>query len=343
MWATLEALAARAPGPAALRFHRLALFDAHRRHAAGLPLGADVAGEQTAAIATELAVPATLERARAAWDGPLVLVKGPEVARDYPALGTRPFGDLDLLADDPSGAQAALLSAGFVEVGDPALYEDLHHLRPLWWPGMPLVIELHSRPKWPDGLAPPPVAELLDAQVPCRVGVPGITTLAPAHHALVLAAHSWAHEPLARLGHLVDIKLTEARADAGEADALARRWGMGRLWRTTRRAADAVLGDGASAAVWVWGRHLRGARERTVLEAHVHDCLAPLWGYAPHRAPGAAIAALLRDVRPDEREGWSTKLTRTRLALGHLGVAKSEHDRSLEPPTAAASIYGKRS
>ena len=59
--------------------------------------------------------------------------------------GLRSFGDLDLLTDDAEAAQAALLAAGFQEVFEPEIYEDIHHLRPLWWPGLPLVVELHTR------------------------------------------------------------------------------------------------------------------------------------------------------------------------------------------------------
>ncbi len=56
-----------------------------------------------------------------------------------------------------------------MEINDPENYRDIHHLRPLWWPGLPLVVELHSRPKWIDGVAGPPVAELLEASAPGRL------------------------------------------------------------------------------------------------------------------------------------------------------------------------------
>ena len=100
-----------------------------------------------------LAVPPLLERVRAACDGPLVVMKGPEVAARYAEPSTRPFRDLDLLACDAAAVQRSLLDAGFQVAGEPELYVDIHHLRPLYWPGLPLVIEVHQRPKWPAGLA----------------------------------------------------------------------------------------------------------------------------------------------------------------------------------------------
>jgi hypothetical protein len=343
MWGAVDTLLQRAPSLTALRYHRLALLEADRRRRAGEPLTDALAREQMIAVVSELAVTPALLRIREAYDGPLVLLKGPEVARDYRAPATRPFRDLDLLTDDAQAAQRALLAAGFVAVGDPALYEGIHHLRPLRAPGTPFVIELHTRLKWPDGLAAPSLDELLAVRVPSRTGVAGIDALPPAEHAICLAAHAWAHEPLARAGRLVDVAATLARTEPATVDALARRWGVGRLWRTTTRAADALLeGNKRSAALALWARHLSRADERTVLEAHVQDLLSPLWGLRCMHAPGTALAALTRDVRRDGREAWSQKLTRTRLAIGHAGVRKSEHDRCLERPAVAGTITGRR-
>jgi len=330
MWDRVESLLERAPHVDALRRHRLELFEARRRRTAGLALG-ELAEDVSAAATAELAVPALLSRVRASWDGPLVLVKGPEVALDYPAPRLRRFRDLDLLTDDPVAAQAALLAAGFVEVGDPELYVGIQHLRPLWWPGLPLVIELHSQPKWPSRLPAPGTPELLAAAVPGRLGVAGVDTLPPAQHALLLAAHSWAHEPLACLGHLLDVLATAQRADPAEVDALARAWGCARLWRTTDAAARAVVqGDGGSAAVAVWARHLYAVRERTVFEAHAHDWLSPVWGLPPRRVPAAVVHAVLQEGRREDGEPWREKLSRARLAMVNAGTAQSEHDLALE-------------
>ena len=104
--------------------------------------------EQIAAIKA-LAVPVLLKRVRDAYDGPLVLMKGPEVGAHYPAPAVRPFCDLDFLVDDPAAAHRAMVAAGFLEVGDAARYDGAHHLRPLAWPGLPLFIELHREANRP--------------------------------------------------------------------------------------------------------------------------------------------------------------------------------------------------
>jgi hypothetical protein len=331
MWERIDSLAEHAPDAAALRAHRLELVEGARRRAAGLAPHPELVADESRAAASELAVVPILSRVREAFDGPLAVVKGPEVALDYRGPRQRPFGDLDILTDDAAAAQAALLAAGFVEVGDPALYEDIHHLRPLWWPGLPLVVELHSRPKWPSAIGAPATRELLAAAIPGRLGVAGVDTLPPAEHAVLLAAHAWAHEPLARIGHLLDIAVTLQRTDAAEVAAVARRWRCARLWRTTQRALRAVLeDDGRSAAAALWARHLRRARERTVFENHLQGWLSPLWGLSVGRGARAALGEVIEDGRREGGEPWRAKLGRTRLAIANAGIARSEHDVALE-------------
>lgn len=330
MWERVDELLANAPHAAALRLHRVELLEARRRRAAGQD-AIEFIDDEGLALAVDLAAPALLERIRDVCDGPLVLFKGAEVAFDYPGPRLRRFRDLDLLTDDAERAQDALLAAGFVEINDPENYRDIHHLRPLWWPGLPLVVELHSRPKWIDGVQGPPVAELLEASVPARLGIDGVDTLSPAHHTLVLVAHDWAHEPLGRLGNLIDVAVTRARADDAELAALARRWGCGRMWRTTLAAVRAVLeDDGRSAGVALWARHLPAVRERTVLEAHVQEVLAPLWGVPPARVPALVRGAMASMAGRKGAEPWRAKLRRTRMALGNAGMARSEHDLVLD-------------
>jgi hypothetical protein len=330
MWDRIDTMLERAPHVHALRLHRVELLEAARRQRAGLELG-PLAADTTQAVAADLAAVPLLARVRAACDGPLVLIKGAEVALDYPAPRLRRFSDLDLLTDDAERAQAALIAAGFEEVDDPDVYRDIHHLRPLWWPGLPLVVELHTRANWPAAIPGPRTAELLAAAVPGRLGVDGVGTLPPAHHALVLAAHAWAHQPLGRLGNLIDVAVTLRRADAAEVDALARRWGCRRMWRTTRAAVRAVLdGDGRSAGVALWARHLGHVRERTVFEWHVKDLLAPAWGLPTRAAPAAVRAELLATAGPEGTESWRAKLRRARTAFTDAGLPRSTHDLALE-------------
>jgi hypothetical protein len=308
-------LAATASPTPVLRVHRVELLEARRRRAACLALEADLIADETRVAVNEMAVPGLLTRIRAAYDGPLLLMKGPEVAAAYGVTGLRSFGDLDFLTDDAEAAQAALIAAGFQEVFDEEIYEDIHHLRPLWWPGLPLVIEIHTRANWPAAIPGPSTEELLAAAVPSTLGVPGITTLPPEHHTLVLAAHAWEHQPLGRLGNLLDVAVMLRQADEAEVARLARRWGCARMWRTTRRAVRALVdGKGRSAAVALWARHLRGARERTVFEWHVKGLVAPLWGYPVARVPGALV-----------REARSIQLSRSWLALRNAGRPRSEY------------------
>jgi hypothetical protein len=331
MWDRIDGILQRAPHERALRFHRVELLEARRRRAAGLDLPPALAAEETRAAVIELAVPAVLGRARDAFDGRLVLVKGPEVAADYPAPRLRQFADLDLLADDAPAAQAALLEAGFQAAGDPAGYDPSYQQQPLAWPGLPLLVELHARPKWPALLPWPEAAVLLGDTEPARVGVAGVDTLPAAAHAVLLAAHAWAHEPLGRLGHLVDVAVTAARAEPGAAAALAAGCGCARMWRCTEAALDALLrGDRRSSAVALWGRHLRTARERTVLERHAADLLAPLWGLPPRAAPRGAARALRSAAGRDGDERWAAKLARSRRALADAGVSVPDHERELE-------------
>jgi hypothetical protein len=206
-------LAASSAPESVLRVHRVELLEARRRRAAGLALAGDLIADETRAAVNEMAVTGLLARIAAACDGPLLLMKGPEVAAAYGAGGLRSFGDLDILTDDAPAAQEALIAAGFQEVFDPEIYEDIHQLRPLWWPGLPLDVELHTRPNWPAAIPGPSTDELLAAAVPSTLGVPGITTLPPEHHTLVLAAHAWEHQPLGRLGNLIDVAVVLRRSD----------------------------------------------------------------------------------------------------------------------------------
>jgi hypothetical protein len=328
VWESAEALALRSPGLSDLRGHRLHLVAARALRRAGRPVPDELRAEARLAAAVALATPVLLGRVRAAIDGTIVIMKGPEVGARYPDPALRPCHDLDLLVGDPIGAQRALRAAGFVPTGDAQRYEGIHHLRPLLLPGLPVTIEIHSRPKWPDGLPAPAADELLEAAYPSAVGVTGVTTLRPAHHAVLLATHAWAHDPLACAGRLIDVSLMALETDPAEADALARRWGCLRLWRVTRSAAAALVEGGhRPLAMRVWARHLRGARERTVLESHAVRTAGDVWSLPPRQAATAAASALAKSVTRMPGEPWSQKLERSRTAVGDAFLAKSEHDR----------------
>ena len=135
--------------------------------------------------------------------------------------------------------------------------------------------------------------------------------LPPAYHALLVAAHSWRHGPLSQLRDMIDVVVMAEAAGRDSVSALAREWGVERLWRSTIRAADAaVLGAEWPTGLRLWARNLERVRERTVFENHATRWLSDFWIMPPRAARSPA-----RDARagaqPREREPWRAKLTRT--------------------------------
>lgn len=259
-----------------------------------------------------------LERVRNVCEGKILLVKGPEAAIRYP-YGARGYGDLDLLVQHPSAVQRQLRSAGFDEMPDPeGLFVENYHLAPLRWRGS-LYVEVHSQPHWPNELRAPSIDELLDAAVPSQAareaGVDDILAPAPAHHALLLAAHAWTHQPLGRVRDLVDVGAFRAEGEAAEIRATARHWGMARLWETTECAIDALVHRRRPLPFRLWAGHVPELREKTVLEKHVERLCSPVWGYPPRLAVSLVGRALLDEVRPATDEGWGEKLRRSLTAL----------------------------
>ena len=331
LWPRVDELVDCSPRLADLRHHGLQLLAARRLARRGQAVPAPLVDEQRAAGFLALIAAHLLERARDACSQPLVLMKGPELAARYPDPALRPFRDLDLLVADAGHAQAELMAAGFEPVGVATRYEGIHHLQPLRWPGMPLVLEVHDSPKWIDGLPAAPTSELLEAAVPSATGVDGILALPPEHHALVVTAHSWAHVPLSRLLHLVDVAALLDEVDAGHAAELARRWGLERVWETTLAVTESMLAArGDPWAVRLWARNVRAVRERTVLESHLERWLAVYWALPPRQATGQMAYRLGRELRPRRGESRSTQLRRTAHALQNAFVRQSDHHRSLD-------------
>jgi len=328
VWRGVDRLIDRAASLSDLAIHRLHLLAGPRLRAQGEPVPVELVNEERLAALRTLVAPMLLGRVREAYDGPIVLMKGLEIAASYPDPALRPTRDLDLLVGDPDGAQRALLAAGFEPIGGPDSYYELrHHLRPLILPGSPLMIEIHRRPEWVKWGKAPEVAELLEAAVPARAGVEGILALPPAQHALVVAAHSWSEVPLRRALDLVDTTLLASEADPAELDALARRWGIDRLWSSTESASAALLlGDPMPWSLRTWARDIRDVRDRSVLENHVRRVVSTFWALPPHRAVGAAGRALVSEVSPAPGDSWGTKLRRTRRALRNALSPLTHHD-----------------
>jgi hypothetical protein len=331
LWGAVDRLVDRAPNLQALTAHRLHLLAVQRWTAQGRPVPEELTAERRSNAFVALVAGIVLERIRAACDGPILLVKGPEAAASYPDPSVRPFRDLDLLVPDAAAVQSALLAAGFELTGDERLYRGIHHLRPVALPELPLLIEVHERPKWVDGLPAPTVEELIAASVPSATGVEGIHTLPPEYHALLLAAHGWAHVPLRRLLDLVDVAAAARRAGGRELRRLARAWGMTKLWRTTDRAIEALFyGGSAPLPLRTWASNLGSARERTVLEFHLQRTFASFWALPPHRAFAEMGRATVEHVKPEPGEHWRVKVARSGRALRNPLTSVADHDRAME-------------
>jgi hypothetical protein len=329
LWGAVEGLAERAPRATDLRGHGLHLIAARRRQATGRPVPPELSDELRANAFLSLIASDLLELAVDACSAPVVLMKGPELAARYPDPALRAFRDLDLLAADAPRMQRELIAAGFEPVGIPSRYEGIHHLRPLRWPGQPLVVEVHDRPKWVAGIAAPSTESLLAAAVPSACGVDGVLTLPPEQHALVVAAHSWAHVPLSRIVHLVDVAVLLDGADRELAAELAGAWGIERVWRSTLGATDALLGTGPG-RVPLWARNLREVRERTVLETHLQRWFGAFWAFPPGAASRRTAASLRRALGRRRDESRSTKLRRTYHAARDAFARQSDHHAALD-------------
>ena len=319
MWSRLDELAARAPSVADLLHHGLGAVAARDLRQRGRPVPEPMAEEERFSAAAALATPAIIERVRAECDGRLLVLKGPEIARRYPNPGLRPQHDLDLLVEDPAKAHRALVAAGcrvrHVRDSD-------HHEPPLAFPDLPLMIELHAAPKWPAGRRPPSAAELFATAVPSPWAGGDVLVLPPDRHAVLVAAHAWAHRPLRRVLDLVDVLALLAGAERREADAAAAAWDVAGLWRATLTAADSLLGG--APVPWTlrsWARNLPDVRERSPGERLLQRVLAPFAVMPARQAAPAAASDLLRAFGRSPEGGWRTRLRRT--GPHHPSVAAS--------------------
>jgi Uncharacterised nucleotidyltransferase len=330
VWAGVARLVDRADSPLDLKMQGIHLLAARRWRELGTAVPRAFVEDELRASVMSLAGYGLLRRVRDSCEGNLLVLKGPEVAAYYPDPALRSFVDVDLLVPDAPRTQRELMAAGFSEVGDPELFVDIHHLRPLVLPTIPVAIEVHDRPKWPEGMATPPTGELFDAAVDSVTGVDGVLGLPPAHHALVVAAHSWAHFPLYRLKDIVDVAALSDGVPRSELDDLARSWSLDRVWQTTAAAMDALLNEGDTPLpLRLWARHLPRVRERTVLEQHLMRLLSPFWAAEPRTATVQAARALAAEFRARPGEARREKLARSVSAVLRPGsrLTDRESDR----------------
>jgi hypothetical protein len=296
LWPRVERLVDRAGTLDQLYHHGLHQLAARQWRTAGRAVPDGLAASERAARAAIDDARVVLERVRAAYAGPIVLLHGLEVAASYPDRALRSFGDLDLLVESEPDARAELLRAGFEEIeADGPL--------PLVWPERPVPLELFDRPRWVDGLPVPAAAELLSLAQPSSTGVDGIGALPPVEHALVVAANAWAHKPLRRARDLVDIAALTDSLDRAALDRAAEVWGLGRLWSTTIGAADALLSGRPTLPLRLWARDVWELREEAFRERLLRHYLAVFWALPAGPAARATARTILRDARRLSRSG----------------------------------------
>jgi hypothetical protein len=329
IWEGVDRLIDGARSPHDLRAHGLHLLAAQRWREQGRTVPASLVESERDASMLSLAAPLVLGEVRADCDGPMLLVKGPEIAARYPDPALRPFGDLDLIVEDADRVHSALLGAGFTPAGA-VPREGFHHRQGLRSPRFPLRVEVHDRPGWLPKRDAPPLDELLEAATPARTQVAGILAPSAAHHAVLVAVHAWVHEPLGRISQLVDAMLLLDESGPDEAASVAAAWGVARLWQTTVEAAEAILFQRPERlALRPAIRKLRQVEERTVLESHVYRAVAPFWALPLPTAIRTAAAMFGEAVRPTPGETWSEKRSRAWRAVRHARMGRSQHERSI--------------
>jgi hypothetical protein len=190
------------------------------------------------------------------------------------------------------------------------------------------MIELHRSPGWLSWLTPPSNAELMRGAVPSVTGVDGAFALPPVQQALFLASHAWRHNPYQSIIHLIDLELFRQQTDPLEVMALARRWGIERVWIHLCVMIDWFIyqdGETPSAMHRWWARHLQDSREKTLLETYLAS-----WGRGL-AAPtlGEQIETIATDVRFSfTAHSWQTrrdKLGRITLAARRMTAPASQH------------------
>jgi Uncharacterised nucleotidyltransferase len=280
----IDRLIAAGRDDAWLRAQRLLPLVAERRFRRSLPVSAQQRREARAVAADQAVAEHLLAEIRAAVDGPVLVVKGPESAACHPRPGLRPFADVDVLVSDADAAAVSLERNGFTWQAEGPPSEDHHHLPPFTLTPLLMPVEVHARPAWVAWCAPPPWTELLADAEPSRTGIAGLQRPSDAHHAVLVAVHAWRTRPYGRLLDLIDVWLLAQSAGVDRAAAVAERWDVGRLWRTTWAAAEALVGGTGRAPVGVHllARHLLGHGEPPLQQRARYA--GGLLLTAPHRA-----------------------------------------------------------
>jgi hypothetical protein len=273
LWGGIDRILERNRDPAGLLIHGLGPIAAWRLWERGEAVPDALARQARNAAFVSMAAPSLLRTVREILDGPVILLKGAEVATYYPTPILRPYGDIDLLVPDLDDAEQRLRRAGFQAIGpEDHLIPGHHHDRPLRLPGTSLPIELHRDPGWLSWATPPSPSELFARAVPSRTDVDGILALPALDHLMLLASHSWRHGPFHTYLQLVDIAILASEVDAETALKTARSWGLEEVWCSTLAAIDVLIHgnqDFDRRIHRLWSRHLAALRERNLLEHYL--------------------------------------------------------------------------
>jgi len=328
LWTSLDRIIDAAPNAAALRTHGLGPIAAWRMRVRGECVPDEIERLALGAAYASVTAAPLLQKVVDILQEPVLVLKGPEVARLYPERTLRTYGDLDLLVPDLPRAEQALIGAGFDELLPNHTIEGHHHDSPLGIGGLALMIELHRDPGWLGWLTPPSNAELLRGAIPSVTGVDGALALPLEQQALFLASHAWRHNPYLSIIHLVDIALVRQQTDPAAIMALARQWGIEHVWQHLCTMIDWFIyqeGDAPGALHRWWARHLDDTREQTLLEFYLAQ-----WGRglaAPTRRE--QMGAIVHDVRFSFTvHSWQSrrqKVGRIALGLRRLANPSSRH------------------
>lgn len=328
LWTALDRIIANAPDANSLRLHGLGPIAAWRCRQRGEAVPPDIDHLARGAVYASLTAAPLLRKVIDILQEPVLVLKGPEVARLYPERALRTYGDLDLLVSDLSSAERRLLDAGFAELMPDREIEGHHHDSPLGLGNLALMVELHRDPGWLRWLTPPSNAELFLSAVPSVTGVEGAYALPDEQLALFLASHAWRHGPYMSYIHLIDLELVRQRTNPDAIDRLARRWGMDKVWRQSCAMIDWNIyqsGAAPNAAHRWWARHMADTRERTLMEFYLGN-----WGrgLAAPTLP-EQIETIAHDIRFNfTAHSWQSrryKLRRILLGARSLSRPASQH------------------
>jgi hypothetical protein len=310
IWPYVYDIVDRHPDRDALRRHGLLpLAVAHWRQT-GRAVSRELEAERVAATARLIEAERLVVRLASSFQGPFLVFKGPEVGALYPDPTERVLRDVDVLVRDADRVHDELLGADWREQTGAAVlrwYDDIHQTHPLVLPGMSIALELHRRPNWPTWGVPPALDELFEAAQRSVTDVDGALAPSTEHHALLVLAHSWWHQPFERLSQLIDFALLLGLSDAAVLRSTARRWKVEKLLDLAIRTVDSVLlSRGEDPLVIRWcAPHLRRLGSVSPARQQINRYAASLFVARPADAARAAVEGAGRRIRTTIRSARS--------------------------------------